>query len=129
MDDSRLAQLTSEIVGAKALAEFMREIMNSLAPEDRVRISAQVADTLVERLRKDDFSFRAVMDGEMRALIKEVVDARRDEILLLAKARVDASFESRVGSIVERLLSDALLNVQKYIATAIEESIRKQRGI
>lgn len=125
--DSRFAELATELIGAKAAAEFLREAWAMADDETKRVLASAVVDRVRKDIAKDSFEYRNEMGGVLRQLIEKEVTAeiekRRvtDERWLEARVRdkLDGFLDETVDSIVRKAAEEICQKVRDRVSGAL----------
>lgn len=125
--DSRFAELATELIGAKAAAEFLREAWAMADDETKRVLASAVVDRVRKDIAKDSFEYRNEMGGVLRQLIEKEVTAeiekRRvtDERWLEARVRdkLDGFLDETVDSIVRKAVEEICQKVRDRVSGAL----------
>lgn len=125
--DSRFAELATELIGAKAAAEFLREAWAMADDETKRVLASAVVDRVRKDIAKDSFEYRNEMGGVLRQLIEKEVTAeiekRRvtDERWLEARVRdkLDGFLDETVDSIVRKAAEEICQRVRDRVSGAL----------
>ena len=124
-DNSRMAELATELLGAKLAAEFVKEAW-AFASEDAKR---GIADALIRRMimkinDKGHWDVDRAIESAMTHVIRTLVEAHHPEVIEEAKRVVG----QRISTVVQRVIDGAVTRltetVRGKITSAVTEAIR-----
>lgn len=130
--DSRFAQLATELIGAKAAAEFLREAWAMADDETKRELASAVVDRVRKLIEKDSsFHFQDVMKDIVQSLIENEVAAeierRREEDKELIEARVRISLDRFVDQSVDSIVKKAVVEICDKVRDSVSSALRGVR--
>lgn len=109
VEQSRFAELTAELLGAKAVADLIREIWAAATPEVRQAL----ADAVIEQFTRliadqKDWTVRHIVEATIQAaateIARDLVEQRKEVIARLVSERFEAAVEGSVhGAVMDAL--------------------------
>ena len=118
---SRFAELATELLGAKAAAELIREVWATASPEVRQQLADAVVRKLTEEIAQGH-GFRAsdALRYELDKIGKEVAQQKAAEMEQATRAELDRVWEKtvrqRAEDVVQRVLREVGMQVVRRLS-------------
>lgn len=125
-ETTRMAELTMELIGAKATAEFVREAWASMPADARADFAKAVTSVIIERLKTDNSlnsqlyrHMEFVLDAAIQRAVTEGTNSAcahiTTEAANLAKRWIEARLEASVEARMEGVVASVMTTVREKL--------------
>lgn len=122
---SRVAELMSELLGAKMAVEIVKEAWGAASPDAKQAIADALLADIRRRIEKDDWSLRGVLEKQLHSLVHEEMVAHDGAIRTIVKEHVAQWSETAIKAAVLKAAEAATRYAVPRIVREIHEHFEK----
>lgn len=121
-DTNRTAELVNELLGAKAAAELVRDVLANLPPDAKAALHGEIAKLLQARIAK-------TFEWDMHNMVNELLRAKVHAALgpMIEEAVLQPAFQEKMRAAVGRLpetLTGVLHNLTDKLKEQLDRALR-----
>ena len=111
-----VAQMIGEILSAKQVAQFLKEFLVDLSPEQRHDFGVQIASVIIDRFKNDRIGYDATqaLFATFTVIINQSIEARLKEsnVVKMIQEKVAARWDKAVDDVVQNQINEAVRKVK-----------------
>lgn len=123
MDQNRIAEITQELLGAKAIEQLIKQIYAEASPEVRQQFADATLNRLLTTAKEHSFDW-TIQHNVLPELALDAIKDHRARALELIEAAIKERLPEIVNRTIQALLDRELGTLKTEVATRLDNALR-----